>query len=263
MKQLLSIEFTKLKKLNSLKILLFCYIGIVPLLMFAIDYFLRQTPELKVLIGDADFFQFPLIWKLTAFSASFVNILLCVSVVIITCNEIHFKTMRQNVIDGLSKRQVIISKFLIVVLFSLLVTLYTFVVSFIFGLINGGTDQLFEGIDFVFRYFLQTLGYFSFAFLFALLLRKPALAIILFIAYFPVEFILQLFVGKSIYQFFPLKSFADMTPVPFGGIFVQAAEKQSGQEIWVMSTEWHYVVAAIYIALFFGFSYFILRKRDL
>lgn len=204
MKQLLAIEFTKLKKLNSLKILLFTYIGIVPLLMFAIDYFLRQTPEIKVLIGEADFFQFPLIWKLTAFSASFVNILLCVSVVIITCNEIHFKTMRQNVIDGLSKSQLILSKFIIVVLLSLFVTMYTFLISFIFGAINGGMDQLFEGIDIVFRYFLQTLGYFSFAFLFALLLRKPALAIILFIAYFPVEFILQLFVGKNIYQFFPL-----------------------------------------------------------
>lgn len=54
-----------------------------------------------------------------------------------------------------------------------------------------------------------------------------------------------------------------MTPVPFQGIFAQNAEQQIGQKIWVMSVEMHYALAAIYIALFFGFSYFILRKRDL
>lgn len=262
MKQLLSIEYTKLKKLNSLKILLLCYIVIVPLLIFAFDSFLRQSPEIAMLLGGGNFFQFPLIWKLTAFSASFVNVLLCVTVVIITCNEIYFKTMRQNVIDGLSKSQVIWGKFVIVVLLSLFVTLYTFLVGFIFGIFNGGSDHIWDGIDLIFRYFLQTMGYFSFAFLFALLIKKPALAIILFISYFPVETIIKLFSGESISQFFPLQSLADMTPMPFLGIFARA-QNTGGVEAWTMSLQMHYAVVLVYIALFFSFSYYLLRKRDL
>lgn len=263
MKQLLAIEYTKLKKLNSLKVLLFCYIVVVPLLVLATDYIYNLEPAIRLIVGDAAFFQFPLVWKVTALSASFVNILLCVSIVIITCNEIHFKTMRQNVIDGLSKGQVIFSKFLIVVIFSLFVTFYTFFVGFIFGAINGGMDHVFEGIDLIFRYFLQTLGYFSFAFLFALLLKKPALSIVLFIVYFPIEWILKFFIGHEVHQFLPLKSFADLTPLPFEGMFTQNVAKQKGIELWYMSVEMHYVLAVVYIALFFGISYFILRRRDL
>lgn len=263
MKQLLAIEYAKLKKLQSLKILLLCYIFVIPLWMWFVDYFFHAFPAFAILFGGKDFFTFPYIWHLTAYCASFFNILMCVSIVIITCNEIHFKTMRQNVIDGLAKKEVILSKFLVVMLFSIIVSVYTFLVGMLFGGIFSGFGNMYDGIDTIFRYFLQTIGYFSFAFLFALILRKPALAIILFIVYFPVEFISGFFVPPSVYQFFPLKSFADMTPLPFSGALLAQAEKDTHQSIWLMPMEWHYILAIAYIALFFGLSYFILKKRDL
>ena len=43
------------------------------------------------------------------------------------------RTFKQNVIDGLSKQQVIASKFLFLIALATAVTLYTFLLSLIFG----------------------------------------------------------------------------------------------------------------------------------
>jgi hypothetical protein len=236
---------------------------IIPLWMYFMDFFFHEHPELKGLFTNAEFFVFPHVWKFTTYSASFFNVLMGVTVVIITCNEIQFKTMRQNVIDGLRKRDVIVSKFLVILAISLLVSFYTFLVGFIFGGIYSGFGNAFNGIDKVVLYFLQTIGYFSFAFLFAIIVRKPALSIIFFIVYFPIETIGGAFLPDAIYQFFPLKVFADLTPLPFFESIVVKKESETGIDIWIMSMELRLALAFVFIGSFFWLSYFILKKRDL
>lgn len=263
MKQLLAIEYAKLKKLTSIKIIFLAYMVIIPLWMYFMDYFFHQNPGFKGLFTGDDFFVFPHVWKFTVYSASFFNVLMGVTVVIITCNEIQFKTMRQNVIDGLRKRDVIVSKFIVILLLSLLVSFYTFLVGFLLGGIYSGFGNAYSGIDKVVLYFIQTIGYFSFAFLFAIIVRKPALSIIFFIVYFPIETIGGAFLPDKIYQFFPLKIYADLTPLPFFEKLILQAEEQTKMDIWIMPQELRLTLAFVYIAFFFGLSYFILKKRDL
>lgn len=263
MKQLLSIEYAKLKKLTSIKIIFLCYAVIIPMWMYFMDFFFHQHPGLKAIITDDALFAFPHVWKFTVYSASFFNVLMGVTIVIITCNEIQFKTLRQNVIDGLSKKEAIISKLFVVSVFSFIVTLYTFLTGLVLGGIYSGFDNAFDGIDRILLYLLQTLGYFSFAFLFALVVRRSALSIILFIVYFPVESIAGAFLPKGLYQFFPLKVLADLTPMPFFEKLLSQAEKISGEKIWLLPMEWKIILSLVYSALFFGISYYILKKRDL
>jgi ABC-type transport system involved in multi-copper enzyme maturation permease subunit len=49
-------------------------------------------------------------------------------------NEYSYKTLKQNLIDGLSKKEFILSKFYTVVAFALASTIFVFVVSLILGL---------------------------------------------------------------------------------------------------------------------------------
>lgn len=263
MKQLLAIEYTKLKKLNSLKAIFISYMVIIPLWMYFMEFFLSQNPGVKHLFTDNSTFSFPHVWRFTTYSASFFNVLMGVVVVIITCNELQFKTMRQNVIDGLSKRDVILGKFMVIVLLSVLVTFYTFLVALIMGGIYSGFGNAFNGIDKIWPYLLQTLGYFSFAFLFALIVRRPALAIIFFIIYFPIETIAGAFLPGGMYQFFPLKVWADLTPIPFFEQMIEVAEKNGKQDIWILPMAWKWVLSFFYVFVSFGLSYFILRRRDL
>ncbi len=263
MKQLLAIEYAKLKKLTSIKIIFLAYMVIIPLWMYFMDFFFHEHPELKGLFTGDDFFVFPHIWKFATYSASFFNVLMGVTVVIITCNEIQFKTMRQNVIDGLRKQDVIISKFLVILAISLLVSFYTFLVGFVMGGIYSGFGNAYNGIDKVVLYFIQTLGYFSFAFLFAIIVKKPALSIIFFIIYFPIETIGGAFLPHVIYEFFPLKIYADLTPLPFFEKLVSQEETRTGVALWSMPEQLRLALAFVYILFFFGLSYFILKKRDL
>ncbi len=261
MRKIISVEYAKLKKFHLLKILFAVYLVIIPCWMFFMDYFFRLEPGLKPLFTQHSFFEFPYIWEFTTFSASFFNILLCVIIVVITCNEIQSKTMRQNIIDGLSKQQVILGKFVLVIFFSLLATLITFLTGLIIGCAANGMDKAFENIHLIGLYFIQTLGYFGFAFLFALVVKRPAIAIITFILYFPVETIIGQLISKmanaNIYQFFPLKVYADLTPNPF---FKQLLKKDG---VWVMNMNYKIILACAFIVFFFVLTYTILKRRDL
>lgn len=263
MRKIISIEYAKLKKFHLLKILFLVYLIVIPCWMFFMDFFFRMEPGLKSIFTQQSLFEFPNIWGFTTYCASFFNILLCVIIVVITCNEIQHKTMRQNIIDGLSKQEVIMGKFVLVLFLSCLATLITFLTGLIIGWCTNGLTNVYENIHLNVLYFIQTLGYFSFAFLFALIVRKPAVAIITFILYFPIESIIGKIITDNVYQFFPLKVYADLTPIPFFKQLLSSAQKQSNVDIWIMDMNYKIILACVFVVLFFGLTYTILKRRDL
>jgi ABC-2 type transport system permease protein len=269
MKQLLSIEYSKLRKLNTLRVILLIYFAIVPLWMYFMGFAITNVfgKALPILPTSDELYSFPEIWRFVTYSASWFNLLVGVAVVVITTNEIHYRTMKQNVIDGLSKQQVILSKFLVVFAISVIVTLYTALVGFLIGGFYSGFGGAFQNIHYVPTYFLQTLGYFSFAFFFAVLVKRPALAIIFFIISFIVEFIIGIILEVAVsdvpYQFFPLNIFSKLTPIPFFEQFLKAQEAQQKKDFWVMPDWMMYSLVCFYILVFFLIAYRVLKRRDL
>jgi len=265
MKQLLSIEYAKLKKLTSIKVIFLVYVAIVPLWMLFMGFFFTNSP-VPFFPSEKELYSFPGVWRFITYSASFFNILMGVTVVIITCNEIHFRTMRQNIIDGLTKKQFILGKFLVILCIAAIVSLYTAIVGFLIGGFYSGFGGFYENIHYVPTYFLQTLGYFSFAFFFAVLVRKPALSIIFFVVSFIVEFIIGIILNAAVsevpYQFFPLNVFSKLTPVPFFEKIMAMQKAETGQDYWVMPTWGQYLLVAFYLCLFFLIAYRVLKKRD-
>lgn len=261
MKQLLSIELLKLKRLNSLKIIFLAYMILVPTWMWLWGELMRIEPAIERLLPSRQVFgSFPHVWEYTTYCASFFNILMGVSVVIITCNEIQFRTQKQNVIDGLSKKDVILSKFLVIFALSTAVTIYTSLVAIVSGLILSDSVDLYPNSHYIFIYYLQTLGYFSFAFLLASLIKKSAVAIILFVFIFPLEWIAGRFMSETLYSFFPLNIMGRLTPFPFEGILAVLSKKPHE---WIMPQYMTICFAFGLITLFFMTSYLFLRKRDL
>jgi ABC-type transport system involved in multi-copper enzyme maturation permease subunit len=197
--------------------------------------------------------------------ASWWNLLMGVLVVLITCNEITYKTQRQNVIDGLSKRDIIIGKFLTFLLLAVFATLYTFLLALIFGIINDGMGDIASGISYIGIYLLQTIGYFSFAFLFAVLVKRPALAIIFYILIFMFRFIIGLIVGDYAAQFFPINVFGDLTPFPFfEQLFELAARSDPNfEEPVILSQSVRSFLAFTWISIFVMISYLVTKRRDI
>lgn len=261
--KLLNLEFVKLKKFHALKYILLSYFIAVPGLMYFMNFIFNKMPGLKKIFTQHDTLLFPHIWSFITFSASFFNVLLAVIIVIITTNDFQYKTMRQNIIDGLSKHDVILGKFISVVILSFIATLYTFICGLVIGGLHSGTFDCYGNIHLLFLYAIQTLGYFSFAFLFAIVVKKPAIAIITFIFYFPVETIIGQIISRDIYQFFPLKVFADLTPMPFFQAVIALDEKEVGHKLFFLDTNFRIVLSLIYVLLFFLGTYFLLKRKDL
>ena len=132
MKRLLSIEFQKIWKNKASKVLLIAYfvllsfIALIASIKFSIGTF-------EIRIADQGIFNFPYIWHFNSYIAALFKIFLAIVIVSMMANEYTYGTLKQNLIDGLSKKEFIISKFIVVVTFALASTVFIFIMSLILG----------------------------------------------------------------------------------------------------------------------------------
>src|SRR5699024_11361202 len=97
--------------------------------------------------------------------AAILKLFLAIVIVSLISNEYSYRTLQQYLIDGLIKKEFILSKFLSVLLFSAISTLFIFVVSLILGLSFSDYNELgiiFSDLQYIGAYFLKLTAFFSF-----------------------------------------------------------------------------------------------------
>lgn len=254
MKNLITIEWMKLRRLMTMKVILIIYAALVPLIFWLLSFFsISMGPGMEWSF-PATIYEFPEVYNYVAYIASFFNLMIGVIVIVFTTNELKYKTQRQNVIDGLSKRAVIMAKLYVVFLLALAISLYTFLVSVVFGAINGDIGELFNGVQHIGAYFVSTFGYFIFAFFFANLVRLPALAIVLYLVSTTVEGLAGFLTTNIYVQFFPLSTFSDLVPIPI---------LPEGAPDFMWGQGGRVLLALLYISIFVFISYRVIKKRDI
>jgi ABC-2 type transport system permease protein len=214
-------------------------------------------------------YDFPDIWQNTTYLASFIKVLLAFIVVISVNNDITYNTMRQNIIDGISKREFIFSKFLQILALAFLSTLFLFIAGFINGSIYShvwGAAYIFDEMEFLFAYFYDIVVFCTLAFLLSLIIKKAGFVIVaLFLYTIMFEPILTTIlinappfrdgIAPEIARFFPIKSLNDLIPVPYGKYIFMEIEDNIPLSALAISTGWF----LIYISGIF----FLLNRRDL
>ncbi len=181
--RLLKIELHKIRSNRSFKVLATLYIigllvtgmGVMPFL---------QWMKRKFAEFDADeidptilpFYEFPDIWQNLTSVVIYFKILLALSLIYSITNEYTYRTIRQNVIDGLSKHEFIWSKIIMAGFLSLASAVALFVIGLITGLIYSydvSIGAIFEDTQFLFAFFLQLFAFLLFTQFLATLIRKP------------------------------------------------------------------------------------------
>lgn len=262
MKELLKIEYLKIKHYTVFRAFMLLFVVLVPLIFYSISRIeFPGMPSQKVMAG------FPGVWSYLTYVAGWATFLPGILVGALVCNEVSFKTQKQNVIDGLSRMDVILSKFYMVLVLTLIVTLYIFLIGLIFGLIFTGATNMFEGIEQMLFFFIQTLGYLSLAMLVAVLIRRiAALAVIAFlIVYLFSGAIIQESVGEDISEWLPTNMLADLTEFPLYESFTgmqrmvdPSISINLGINDWLRAG-----ICMLYIVGFIALSYVVMKKRDL
>ncbi|MGB5227759.1 ABC transporter permease [Eudoraea sp.] len=277
MKRLLQIEFIKLWNNKASRALIISYFVLLTsiALVAAIKF---DIGPVKFHLAEQGIFNFPYIWHFNTFITAFFKLFLAIVIVSMMANEYSNKTIKQNLIDGLSKKEFILSKFLTVISFALISTVFVFVVSMILGLIYSDYNEIsiiFSDMEFLLAFFIKLVGFFSFCLFLGILVKRSAFALGFLILWQVFEGFVRgmmrwkLFDGETtdaIMGFFPLNSMWNLIKEPFSRLSaVQTVADQIGEEL---ALDYHVQFFEVLIVIgwttiFIYLSYALLKKRDL
>lgn len=278
MKRLISIELQKIWKNRANRILLIAYFVLLSFvsLFASIEFDLGQ---LHFRLADMGIFNFPYIWHFTTYIADYITFFLGVIIISMITNEYTYGTLKQNLIDGLSKAEFIQSKALVILLFSLAATVFVFIVSLILGLRFSSYNELgiiFSGTEYLLAFFIKIFFFFSFCFFLGTLLKRSAFAMGFIVVWFIAEHIIYGVMKFEIFNkaewvdtfcgFFPMSAASNLLIEPYTRLSgIHSLGNQAGvffeKDYSVhLST---LITVLVWAVLFLIFSYRILKRRDL
>ena len=274
MRRLLKIELQKLLLNRTSKILIFTSfilpLCVILLSAIKINFFGFFTLEL----GELGIFNFPIIWHITTFFSALFKFFFAIVVVSMIGNEYSNKTLKQNLIDGLNKKEFILSKFYVIVFFSLISTLIIFILSLVLGLIYSSYNEIniiIQQMEFLVAYFVKLIAFFSFCLFLGVLAKRSAFAL----AFLFIDLILEWIIlgivtwkgnfelAQNIQGFFPLTSMSNLIRQPFQRI---AMTKFPGNSDIVYDYSVHFdtiLIVMCWTLIFIYSSYKLLKARDL
>jgi ABC-type transport system involved in multi-copper enzyme maturation permease subunit len=277
MKRLLQIEFIKLWNNRASRILILSYFVLLTsiALIAAIKF---DIGPIEFHLADQGIFNFPYIWHFNTYVTALFKLFLAIVIVSMMSNEYSNKTIKQNLIDGLSKKEFIGSKFLTVLVFAGVSTLFVFVVSMILGLAYSDYNELsiiFSDLEFLLAFFIKLVGFFSFCLFLGILVKRSAFALGFLILWAILEQVAFGIMGwkfvswdtaNRIKDFFPLESMANLIKEPVSRLnAVQSVAEQIGEQIELNYQVhwWEFLITLVWTALFIYWSLALLRRRDL
>ena len=283
MKRLLSIEFQKIWKNKASRVLLLTYfvllsfIALIASIKFSIGTF-------EIRIADQGIFNFPYIWHFNTYVAAFFKIFLAIVIVSMMANEYTYGTLKQNLIDGLSKKEFILSKFLVVASFAIASTVFVFIMSLILGYSFSSYNELsivFTDLEYLLAFFIKLFAFFSFCLFLGILVKRSAFALGFLFVWFVAENIIYWIIkfvilggddkhknfGDNIIQFFPIEAMSNLVKEPITRLSaIKTIENAVGGAQAAKDYSIHFSQISIVLVWTFIFiltSYYILKKRDL
>ena len=225
------------------------------------------TGAAQILLGG--YFSFPNVWHTVAWLSTFALFLPGLLMILLVTNEYTYKTHRQNIIDGWSRADFINVKIVMVLIMSLVATLWVFIVALGIGYISGDPFS-FDKFEFIGYFFIQSVSVLMLSLLISVLVKRAALAIAIFIAY---VYILENVLGglmnymsirsngskmgyTPIGDVLPINSTDALIPFPFFRNMINAAVHSFSDVILL-------ALAAVYLFLYVYFSKRKFSRSDL
>lgn len=274
MKSIFKNEINKALSYSPFRVIIILHFALFFLVVLLTSRFDITVPG----FSTENLYRFPDIWEFFPWVASWFNLLLAILVIVITGNEYAFRTFRQQVIDGLSRFELLAGKGFSILMIGIYSTLMVLMFSLVFGFIfsSGPKAEDFLGKSYIlFVYFVQAVAYMSAGFFLVILFRNTALAIILFILYrLVIEPLIRLFFAPNSRLYFPMKVISNLTPTP-EFLSISSGKQADAKDLDTLSlremgliagdlpVSLNVILALGYIAIFIFLAYLLLRKRDL
>ncbi len=268
--RIIELEYFKFRHYRPFVIILGLYIMCFVLAAFSVkgllDWFMsmEQNDEfiqyfLKMGIPLFDFVD---LWQNLGWLATIFKWIPAFIIINSVTIEYSQKTIKQNIIDGLSKREFLASKVALVMVMSLGSALLFLLLGLFLGFLYSpvtGLSYILENIEFVAAYGLEVFAFLCMALFASFLIQRSGITIILFLLYTSfIEPILTAILQhhyKVDVWYFPVEAINLLIRFPFSKYVLSYTDDQVVMRDVFVSLGW----AAIFIAL----SYWILKRKDL
>jgi len=224
-------------------------------------------------ISTDNYFKFPYVWTTFTWIAGWFSQFWALLLIILVGNEFNFRMYKQQLIYGLNRKQLIFSKIILMSLLPILILFFVFLLSIIFGLKNteGATfSQIFDKSFYLLTYYVQAIAFMSFAMLIVTLVGSTGLSIIMYLGYLIFEGVFRLMLTlkkiTGFIEFLPLKAIQSLTPRPS----IETALSDNLQQQMQITDDTSslpilvtLLIAVIYVVIFWGLTYLIIKKRDM
>jgi hypothetical protein len=260
MLQLLKIEWLKVKNYKTFWILSALYLlsiwginYIVYVIQWKIYHDKNAKDAAQMFLGGPPY-AFPKVWSMTSYVSSYLLFIAGLIMIITVTNEFSFKTHRQNIIDGETRTQFIVTKLMCGVVVALVSTLFVFLTAIGFGLTSDEGSFSFENFQYIFYFFLQALSYCWLAVFFSLLFKRSGISIGVFFLYTIVieNVLVQVlnYYANDTGRYLPIQSSDELLPLPF----LEKVQQQISPN--TVNTTLQLILVFAYLA-----AYFFLSKR--
>ncbi|GAB1444530.1 hypothetical protein MASR2M41_01380 [Flammeovirgaceae bacterium] len=215
----------------------------------------------QINIARIPFYHFPDVWQNITFVSGFFKAILAFMVVISITNEFTYRTVRQNVIDGLSRYQFLISKVLTNILLSAMSMVMVFIIALVTGLIYSPSVEMVDlvmDLEFFAAYFLEVFAFLSFALLLGMVIQRSGLTIVVLVLSQMIEAIIRANVDDYVpwlIPYFPMESISNLIPMPFPKyVFMEIQDYVSISSV---------LIAGAWTFVFNYLAYLKLKKSDI
>jgi len=174
--------------------------------------------------SDLPLFDFVDIWQNMTWIYQWFSILLGFISIISITSEFRHTTLRQGIIDGLSRREFMLTKvgmiFVLSVVISVAVLLVGLLAGFLWSPVQGW-DYAFMNAEFILAYFLHLFVFQLFCLFIGILLKRSGISIALIMFYFlmiePILYAVIRFKQELPFlaNLLPMQAFRNMIPMPF------------------------------------------------
>jgi ABC-2 type transport system permease protein len=224
MLRLFEIEFYKLRYSKTFWVICAFYALLIIIIPLSVSGFLDVV---KMEGGDVQGFDpakipvlhFPDIWQNVIFIYGFIRIFLGILVIISVSNEYSYRTIRQNVIDGMSREDFIISKLVTFFILSLSAAILVFCTLTVVGLTNTpqieAADILY-GLQFVGAYFLELFTYMALALFITVIIQRTGLSIAVLLLAAGIEYIIGFNIPETMVNYLPMHALENLVTFPYG-----------------------------------------------
>lgn len=267
--QLLQLEWLKYKNNRTFLISFILFAIFLPSSVMVILSFGEFPPPLP---QPRSFFNIPDIWEFIGYAGNWLAYFIFgfLGVYMVTVETAN-RTIRQSVINGMSRFNVVSGKVIFLVVIAIAATIFYILSALILASLGSEPyqGQPFFGENWIiFRFFLTVLSYLVFGFLIGLITRSMGLGVLIYFMYvFFIEAALRYLVhynitgGRSMI-FYPMNAVEDLTPSPLYDMPGLESNMNMDFKLFMTPTE-AIITSSIYLIIFIVVCYQIVLRRDL